>query len=248
MSDTLTWPMKDPDEVLDYGINWLPELDAGVTIDSSQWAVSVGTLVIDSDEFDGNSTTVRLSGGTANLYYTLINTVHTTAGETHEQVVILPVREKSTEPIGCPLPTVSSFRARFPEFANVPSTQVQLAIDDASCWADTSWIVGPCNDCTKAIAYLAAHFLALGLFAAEMLPDTLPPETPGGPVIIPGGQVTSIRFESMSVGFSSPKAVGGQGGEAGTSGMGDQWAIGGTPYGQMFLMLVKVNKPAVLVV
>jgi hypothetical protein len=112
----------------------------------------------------------------------------------------------------------------------------------------SSWIQNGCNDCTKAIAYLAAHFLMLGMLAAQMLPDTLPSDVPGGPVIIPGGDVTSIRYESMSVGFSAPKAIGGQGGGQGTSGIGDQWAIGGTPYGQMYLMLVKVNKPAVLVV
>lgn len=160
--------------------------------------------------------------------------------------VDFPYDDGSSEP--CMPPALSDFRTRFPEFNDLPDAQVQMAIDDASCWADSSWIQNTCNDCTKAIAYLAAHFLALGMFAAQMLPDTLPPVEPGGPAIIAGGEVTSIRFETMSVGFSSPKAVGGQGGNQGTSGIGDQWALGGTPYGQMFLMLVKVNKPAVLVV
>ena len=147
----------------------------------------------------------------------------------------------------CTSPTIEEFRIRFPEFVNISDAQVQLAIDDASCWADNSWIQGPCEDCTKAIAYLAAHYLALGLYAADMLPDTLPPETPGGPTIIAGGQVTSLHFESMSVGFASPQAIGVSGG-AGSTGIGDSFAISATPYGQRYLALLKVNKPAVLVV
>ena len=99
----------------------------------------------------------------------------------------------SAEP--CIEPTVAEFRARFPEFNDIPDTQVQQAIDDASCWVDTSWLATACHDCTTAMAFLAAHYLALGLVAAEMLPTTLPPSEEGGPVIIGGGQVTSLRFE-----------------------------------------------------
>ena len=112
----------------------------------------------------------------------------------------------------CVEPTVAEFRARFPEFNDVPNTQVQQAIDDASCWVDTSWLATACADCTTAMAFLAAHYLALGLVAAEMLPTTLPPTEEGGPVIIGGGQVTSLRFKSMGVSFSPPQAVGGGGG------------------------------------
>jgi hypothetical protein len=148
----------------------------------------------------------------------------------------------------CEQPTIAEFRARFPEFVNVSDAQVQIALDDASCWADSTWIENGCQNCTTAIAFLAAHFLALGLHAAYLLPDTLPPETPGGPTIIAGGQVTSLRFESMSVGFASPQAIGQAGGGPGSGGIGDSFAISATPYGQRYMELLKVNKPAVLVV
>jgi hypothetical protein len=151
------------------------------------------------------------------------------------------------EALPCTPPTIPEFRARFPEFVNVSDAQIQIAIDDASCWADSTWIENGCPNCTTAIAFLAAHFVAMGLYAADMLPDTLPPETPGGPTIIAGGQVTSLHFESMSVGFAAPQAVGVSGGAA-SSGIGDSFAISATPYGQRYLELLKVNKPAVLVV
>ena len=100
-------------------------------------------------------------------------------------------------------PTLAEFRARFPEFANVPDSQVQQAIDDASCWVDTTWLATACHDCATAMAFLAAHYLAMGLFASAALPETLPPTEAGGPVIVAGGQVTSLRFESMGVSFSA---------------------------------------------
>jgi hypothetical protein len=149
----------------------------------------------------------------------------------------------------CTPPTLEEFRARFPEFADLSDTQVQIAINDASCWTDDSWPGVNCGDCTTAMAFLAAHYLALGLFAQAALPETLPATEPGQPAIIAGGQVTSLRFESMGVSFSPPQAVGGGGGGgAGSSGMGDSFAWSGTPYGQRVLELVRVNKPAILVV
>ena len=147
----------------------------------------------------------------------------------------------------CVEPTLAEFRARFPEFANVPDSQVQQAIDDASCWVDTTWLATACHDCTTAMAFLAAHYLAMGLFASAALPETLPPTEAGGPVIVAGGQVTSLRFESMGVSFSAPQAVGGGGGFVSGTGVGDKFDLGAT-LGQRWLELLKVNKPAVLVV
>ena len=80
-----------------------------------------------------------------------------------------------------------------------------------------------------------------------MVPETVTSED-GATTVIPGGSVTSLHFESMSVGFSSPQAVGGGGGPMSASGIGDQFGIAATPYGQRYLELLKVNKPAVLVV
>jgi hypothetical protein len=160
---------------------------------------------------------------------------------------VYPSTFVAVEALPCAPPTMEEMRARFPEFANIPDAQVQIAIDDASCWADASWLSNGCPNCTTAIAFLAAHYLAMGLFAADALPETLPPSEPGGPVIVAGGQVTSLRFESMGVSFSAPQ-IGGGGGGAGGTGVGDRFDWGATPYGQRYIELLKVNKPAVLVV
>jgi hypothetical protein len=85
----------------------------------------------------------------------------------------------------------------------------------------------------------------LGLVAASLVPDVVTDDS--GTVIIPGGSVTSLHFEAMSVSFNAPTAAGGTGGGSG-SGMGDQYGLAATPYGQRYLELLKVNKPAVLVV
>lgn len=147
--------------------------------------------------------------------------------------------------IPCEEPTVDEFRARFPEFNDLSDERIEIAIDEASCWVDSSWIASNCQDCTKAMAYLAAHYLMLGLAAASMVPDTFTSED--GTVVVPGGQVTSLSFESMSVGFSAPKVGGGSGG-ANVGTIGDEYGWGATPYGQRFQELLKVNKPAILVV
>ena len=55
--------VKDPDEVLDYSIDWSTWLDSD-TISSSSWTVESG-ITKDSDSNDTTSTTIWLSGGTA---------------------------------------------------------------------------------------------------------------------------------------------------------------------------------------
>jgi hypothetical protein len=146
----------------------------------------------------------------------------------------------------CEPPTVEQFRARFPEFANISDGAIENAINDASCWADSTWIDTACFDCTKAIGYLAAHYLMLALFAATLVPDVVTDDE-GNTILIPGGSVTSLHFESMSVSFNPPTAKQTAQGSSG-AGIGDQYGLTSTPYGQRYLELLKVNKPAVLVV
>lgn len=88
----LRWPNKDPDEVLDYVIDWSDRL-AGDTISTSTWEVPSG-ITKDSDSNGTTSTTVWLSGGTANAVYTLTNRIVTAAGRTMDQSVRLTVRAK----------------------------------------------------------------------------------------------------------------------------------------------------------
>lgn len=139
-------------------------------------------------------------------------------------------------------PWVASFRPRFPEFANTSDESIAYAIFDAMCWVDSSWSSN-CNDCGLAILYLAAHFLALQKFAADVI--TAGDDTVPGGVVLPGGQVTRIGFETMSVGFSSPRFAASSRSRSSTK---EPYDLSSTPYGQRYLALLRANVPAVLVV
>lgn len=60
--------VQDPDETLDYSINWAAALVDGESIDTSTWTVETGDVEIGSGPYDPTrdetSTTVWLSGGT----------------------------------------------------------------------------------------------------------------------------------------------------------------------------------------
>ena len=88
----LKWPDKDPDEVLDYQIDWTDRL-AGDTIASSAWTVPSG-LTKESDSNTTTTTTVWLSSGTLAEDYEVLNRITTTGGRTMDQTVKLRVRTK----------------------------------------------------------------------------------------------------------------------------------------------------------
>lgn len=88
----LTWPDKDPDEVLDYELDWSARLGETDTISTSIWIVPDG-IVKDSDTKTTTLTTIWLSGGSAGDF-TLTNRVVTAAGRTMDQSVKLVVVEK----------------------------------------------------------------------------------------------------------------------------------------------------------
>lgn len=88
----LSWPDKDPDEVLDYRLNWSARL-AGDTIVSSTWTVPSG-ITKDSDENTTTATTIWLSGGTLKANYALMNRIVTAAGRTMDQTVEIRVSTK----------------------------------------------------------------------------------------------------------------------------------------------------------
>lgn len=91
-----TWPPKDPDEVLDYEMDWSARLAEDDAISISTWTIVGGgsEVVIDSDSKTLMTTTVWLSGGMRNRSYKLMNHIETTGGRTHEQTATLLVRAK----------------------------------------------------------------------------------------------------------------------------------------------------------
>ena len=93
----LSWPAKDPDEVLDYSIDWgTNRLQTGETIDTSDWSVIAGSVVIagsPAPSINGGTTTVWLTGGTDGDACELNNKITTSVGRTYEQLVRLRIRE-----------------------------------------------------------------------------------------------------------------------------------------------------------
>lgn len=88
----LSWPAKDPDEVLDYQFDWSERLEAGETISASNFTIVEGTVVKDSQSVAGGLTTVWLSGGTLGEVCLITNRITTNQGRTYDESVKLRVR------------------------------------------------------------------------------------------------------------------------------------------------------------
>lgn len=88
----LEWPAKDPDEVLDYQLNWAARLGTD-TISSSSWEVTAG-ITKNSDTNTNKATTIWLSGGALDAQYDITNQIVTAGGRTMSQTVKLKVRAK----------------------------------------------------------------------------------------------------------------------------------------------------------
>ena len=71
---------KDRGEVLDYKVDWSNWLSSE-TISSSSWTVSDG-ITVDSSTNTTTDATVWLSGGTRGGFYTVVNTIVTSAART----------------------------------------------------------------------------------------------------------------------------------------------------------------------
>lgn len=87
----LQWPYKDPDAVLDYGIDWTSWLNGDV-IATSIWVVPEGITAGDESKSE-NATTIWLSGGAAGGVYKIVNRITTAAGREIDQGVTLRVVE-----------------------------------------------------------------------------------------------------------------------------------------------------------
>jgi hypothetical protein len=86
------WPPKDPDEILDYQIDWSDRLFSDAIV-SSVWTVPPG-LVGGAQSIAGASTVLWLSGGSLGQTYKIHNRVVTSGGRTLDQTVGLQIRTK----------------------------------------------------------------------------------------------------------------------------------------------------------
>ena len=84
--------VKDPDEVLDYELDWSTLL-AGDTISTSTWAVPSG-ITAGAESHTDTVSLIWLSEGSEGESYSLVNTITTAAGRTREQTCVLKIKTK----------------------------------------------------------------------------------------------------------------------------------------------------------
>lgn len=85
---------KDPQEVLDYTVDWGANILAtGETISTSTWTVPSG-ITKDSDSKTSTTAVIWLSGGTADTDYDLTNKIVTSGSRTFERTITIGVRQK----------------------------------------------------------------------------------------------------------------------------------------------------------
>lgn len=91
-----TWPPKDPNEVLDYTVDWATNrLQAGETISTSNFSIVSGDVAINSQPAPANGICkVWLTGGTAGTVSVILNRITTSLGRTYDQSVKLRIRDK----------------------------------------------------------------------------------------------------------------------------------------------------------
>jgi len=92
---TKVWPSKDPDERLDYTVDWTDRLSSE-TITNSTWAISGldAVLTTDGDAIENPRTKIWLLAGTLNKTYYVLNHITTSGGRIMEQTVKIKIRAK----------------------------------------------------------------------------------------------------------------------------------------------------------
>lgn len=84
---------QDPNETLDYVVDWSDQLDAGDTITGTPaWTVTPSGLTVDDQSNTTTTTTVWLTAGTANTDYQAEVTVTTTGGRVLQGHLLVRVR------------------------------------------------------------------------------------------------------------------------------------------------------------
>lgn len=89
---TVYWPNKDPDEVLDYSLDFSGRIGTD-TISTATWTVPAG-ITKASESTSGASATIWLSGGTADTWYSFNCRITTAGGRTLDQSVSLLVKDR----------------------------------------------------------------------------------------------------------------------------------------------------------
>jgi hypothetical protein len=102
-----TWPNKDPDEIIDYSVDWSRFLGSE-TISSVRWFIKdadgnkeeasdaevINGLQFVTGTISGQVATARFSLGTNNIKYTVVCQITTAGALQYERSIFLRVKEK----------------------------------------------------------------------------------------------------------------------------------------------------------
>lgn len=89
-----TWPAKDPNEVLDYKMDWTARLLTGETITTSTFTVVTGTVTLSNPGNAAGITTTWVSGGADGETAEVLNRIVTSQGRTYDETAKLKIRSK----------------------------------------------------------------------------------------------------------------------------------------------------------
>ncbi len=89
----MAWDAKDPNEVLDYSIDWRPRLVTGDTISTAVWTIPA-PLVQGPSSISNGVTSTFISGGVENVTYVVQCRITTTGGRTMDQSVKLKIKSR----------------------------------------------------------------------------------------------------------------------------------------------------------
>ena len=92
MSQLFTLEAKDPNDVIDYRIDWSKWLQGDDIVLLSEWIVPAG-ITMDSELSDTTSATIWLSGGTAGASYQLTNRITTAQGRQRDRTITIHVKD-----------------------------------------------------------------------------------------------------------------------------------------------------------
>jgi len=226
-----TWDAKDPDEQLDYRVDWSADLNTGDVITNSTFElVTAAGVSIVVQGFTDTDATCLIAGGTSGLTAVIKNTVMTAANIILETVILLPIVSNEVSyasPTGYIMPTPGNLKARFaPVFNSVDPGRLQIALTNAARQVDNTWTEG---DYAEAIMQLAAHFLTregVGTSAAAQFWAN-------------GGVVKREKGADHEIEIAVNSAI--TGGGSGS----DPFAS--TPYGQEFIAIRRRNFSGVTV-
>jgi hypothetical protein len=96
--EALEWPSKDPEEELDYGLDWAARLEDGETIAASEWFYEFppGENILDvfGETFSDQVSKLWLRSGVAGRTYTITNNIMTSEDRVLEQSVRIKVLDR----------------------------------------------------------------------------------------------------------------------------------------------------------